>query len=235
MPLKSGYSRATVEANVRTLINEGKSRNQAYAIALEHARESFFKRHPGGALPLNLAYPGGRRMKNPEKKLTQDDIQSMYNRAYIVYWSAFDADNEQKMRQAKKLMREIAKKATWQIWPPIPSSQKRGKNPVPPSKKVQIRDASELYENFTGHKAKILANIKKPDIPDVLVGVGEVDGILYTTVRDGVTEKYIHEFHKDAKPAFCVAPDGSQIFFIGGEYDFTERGIIDRTDPKQQE
>ena len=61
--------------------------------------------------------------------------------------------------------------------------------------------------------------------PDVLVGV------LYTTVRDGKEEKYIHQFKAKDKPLLCVTPDGTQILLVGGAYDFTERGIVDRSDP----
>jgi hypothetical protein len=99
---------------------------------------------------------------------------------------------------------------------------------VPPSKRVQIRDAKKLYSDFTGHKAEIVDTIPRPEIPDVLIYIGECDGLLYTTVRDGKTERYIHEFNGEAKPEFCVSPDGRQIFLIGGLYKFTERGIVDQ-------
>lgn len=102
-------------------------------------------------------------------------------------------------------------------------------NPVPPSKSVQLRDATKLYEDFTGHEGDVIAEVQKPVIPDALLCVGEIDGILYSTVRDGVLEKYIHEFAKKSRPLFCVSPDGTQIVMLGGAYDFTERGIVDRT------
>ena len=105
----------------------------------------------------------------------------------------------------------------------------RGKNPVPPSKHVQRRDAAKLYKNFTGHDALDEVVIDKPELPDVMLVVGDIDGIMYTTVRDGVTEKYVHQFKKSARPLFCVSPDGTQIHLMGGEYDFTERGIVDRS------
>lgn len=40
MPLKKGYSKKTVSSNIRTLLKEGRSRDQAVAIALNIARES---------------------------------------------------------------------------------------------------------------------------------------------------------------------------------------------------
>lgn len=105
----------------------------------------------------------------------------------------------------------------------------RKPNPVPPSKHVQARDAADLYKRFTGHDALDEVHIDKPSIPDVMLVVGDIDGVMYTTVRDGVVEKYIHQFKKKSRPLFCVSPDGKQIHLIGGEYNFTERGIVDGT------
>ena len=62
--------------------------------------------------------------------------------------------------------------------------------------------------------------------------IGECDGVLYTTVRDGVTERYIHEFASGDKPLLCVSPNGKQMLFVGGRYVFTERGIVDLSDKK---
>jgi hypothetical protein len=92
-----------------------------------------------------------------------------------------------------------------------------------------IRKGQKLYEAFSGHVAETVTRTKKPTIPDALVNVGIVDFIGYTTVRDGVREKYIHKFKRTAAPYFCVSPDGRQIFLIDGHYDFTEAGIVDRT------
>lgn len=102
----------------------------------------------------------------------------------------------------------------------------RKTNPAP---LVQAKQAAQLYENFTGHAGAPIARMKAPTIPKALAVIGEVDGILYSTVRDGQLEKYIHKFKKSARPLFCISPDGKQIFFIGGEYKFTERGIIDKS------
>lgn len=102
-------------------------------------------------------------------------------------------------------------------------------NPVPPSKRVQIRDAAALYADFSGHEPEIVGELDKPVIPDVLIGIGEIDGIMYSTIRDGVLEKYIHRFNKKSRPLFAVSPDGKQLFMLGGAYNFTERGIVDET------
>lgn len=112
----------------------------------------------------------------------------------------------------------------------------RKRNPVPPSSsltdagKKMVNAAARLFEDFTGHDAEHVATVDKPEMPDVLLAVGEIDAICYTTVRDGETEKYIHEFKKKCRPQFCVTPDGKQIVLLGGEYTFTDRGIVDGRD-----
>lgn len=91
-----------------------------------------------------------------------------------------------------------------------------------------------LYERFSGHEAEEGIRVKVAPIPKVGVLIGTIDGIMYTTVRDGVVEKYIHQFRASDKPDFVVTPDGKRIFLIGGAYDFTERGIVDKSDKKNR-
>lgn len=93
-----------------------------------------------------------------------------------------------------------------------------------------IDKAIDLVERFKGHDAEELGVFDIPDLPKTVAVIGECDGVLYTTVRDGVTEKYIHKFRAKDKPLLCVSPDGSQILFVGGRYVFTERGIVDLSD-----
>lgn len=98
---------------------------------------------------------------------------------------------------------------------------------VPPSKLAQARKAANIYGDFTGHEPEVVEVVQKPAFPDAVAVIGECDGILYTTVRDGITESYIHKFKKKSRPLFCVSPDGKQLILLGGSYDFTERGIVD--------
>ena len=112
------------------------------------------------------------------------------------------------------------------------------RNPVPPSSRAGMRSATrtdiqkaaDLYQRFSGHDAEEIGRINVPEMPKVGVAIGTVDGIMYSTVRDGVLEKYIHKFHKRDCPLFVVSPDGKSLFLIGGVYNFTERGIVDRSD-----
>lgn len=109
-----------------------------------------------------------------------------------------------------------------------PSSRARVKRPVADD----VGRAALLYERFTGHDAVPIGKVRVPDLPQVATVIGECDGVLYTTVRDGVTERYKHEFRQADKPLLAVTPDGRQLLLIGGEYDFTELGIVDASDRK---
>jgi hypothetical protein len=116
-----------------------------------------------------------------------------------------------------------------------PSSKSRAKTARKNNPSIHgydISDAASLYERFTGHTASEKFSVKVPAYPSAAAVIGTCDGILYTTVRDGVTEKYIHKFRQKDKPLLCVSPDGSQILLIGGAYRFTELGIVDASDKK---
>ena len=112
----------------------------------------------------------------------------------------------------------------------VPRSSRAGKPIRAISRNREVNQAADLYTRFTGHDATEGARVQVPPQPKVAVAIGDVDGILYTTVRDGVTEKYIHKFASRDKPLFCVSPDGKQLLMVGGRYTFTERGIVDKSD-----
>lgn len=173
MPLKKGYSRDTISANVAAMEREGRPRAQAIAIALHEARKSYFKRFPQGALPSWLAPKDGKRL-GPKYK----------------------GNPAPRFHDTEEATREIEK-------------------------------AALLYKDFSGHEGEELGCVEKPVIPDVAVVVGELDGIAYEAVRDGQREKYFHKFSKSSRPLLCVSPDGLQLFIVGGEYNFTDHGIVD--------
>lgn len=118
----------------------------------------------------------------------------------------------------------------------------RGENPVPPSSRLRALDrlpaherreydrAAKLFADFTGHDARPMGYVDAPVAPRVALVVGFCDGVLYTTVRDGKQERYIHEFAKRDRPMLLASPDGKQLMLYGGNYRFTERGIVDRSD-----
>jgi hypothetical protein len=97
---------------------------------------------------------------------------------------------------------------------------------VPPSKRARIAEAIDLYQRFRGDDPEFVETVDVQH-PDVLLIVGHCDGVLYTTERDGVMEKYIHEFKKRARPLLCSSHDGQALYLLGGDFTFTHRGIVD--------
>jgi hypothetical protein len=98
------------------------------------------------------------------------------------------------------------------------------------SARDEFEQAARLYQRFTGHAAAPLADVPAPRVPRVGLAIGTCDGLLYTTVRDGAKEAYIHRFKAADRPLFVVSPDGLQLFLVGGRFRFTERGIVDFSD-----
>lgn len=115
----------------------------------------------------------------------------------------------------------------------VPPSSRAGQAARRITSRKDVQRAADLYERFTGHDAEVIGKFYIPALPKTAVAIGTVDGIMYTTVRDGRTEKYIHKFKAKDKPVFAVTPDGKQILFVGGSYTFTERGIVDDSDPSR--
>jgi len=139
----------------------------------------------------------------------------------------WDCDMPELLKKKHVSKNVRAKKTTKSKKNPVPASSRAGA-----SRRVSdlVDQASDLYERFSGHDPEAIGRINIPKIPRVGVAIGEVDGILYSTIRDGKFEKYIHKFHKKDRPMFIVSPDGKQLFLIGGNYTFTERGIVDASD-----
>jgi hypothetical protein len=90
-----------------------------------------------------------------------------------------------------------------------------------------LQDAKKLFRDFRGDEPQ---NIRKVKIPHTRAGfvIGELDGVLYSTVRDGKPEKYIHEFRKSSRPLLVSSSDGKSIHIVGGRYRVKDSGINDR-------
>jgi len=81
-----------------------------------------------------------------------------------------------------------------------------------------------LFHDFTGDHPEKMRRVKLK-VPKVGLVIGTLDGVDYTTVRDGKTERYHHDFNKRRRPTLAAASDGQSLHILGGEYEFTERGI----------
>ena len=98
---------------------------------------------------------------------------------------------------------------------------------VPLSKTTAIRRAGDLYRDFSGHEPDEVVSIPAPTLPPAVLVIGRLEGVIYSTVRDGENERYIHKFRAASQPLLCASPDGTQLFIVEGRYEFTERGIVD--------
>lgn len=105
--------------------------------------------------------------------------------------------------------------------------KKRHNNPVPLSTLAKVERGMHLFRRFRGTDPQYVDEFTFP-VPDVLMEIGKCDGVLYTTVRDGKREKYVHEFTGRSKPILASSWDGKHIYLIGGHYSFSEEGIKDR-------
>lgn len=91
----------------------------------------------------------------------------------------------------------------------------------------KIKRAAARFKRFTGHDAE-QADPVQFDVPEVALRIGDCLGIMYRTVRDGKTEDYIHRFNPRSRPQLAASEDGSILILLGGAYQFTNRGIVDK-------
>lgn len=98
-------------------------------------------------------------------------------------------------------------------------------NPSP--RESAVESAARRFKEFSGHDAETVERVRVK-VPTAALAVGELDGVLYTTVRDGKRESYIHKFRKNARPLLAASDDGRSLHVLGGAYEFTEAGIEDR-------
>lgn len=201
IPIISGYSRATIQKNLSALVCGGYDRNSAIRHAFNAARASFFKANKHGALPTWLAYPKDRRTFDYYLPNGSPIRDSVVERNPVRELDMSDEEREQIKRDVQK--------------------QLGGKG-------AAVRKSAAMYTDFTGHTDINLDKVAIPHMPDAVVAIGQCDGVLYSTIRDNVAEKYIHKFKARSRPLLAASPDGKQLYLIGGSFNFTDRGIVDK-------
>ena len=88
----------------------------------------------------------------------------------------------------------------------------------------ELAQARRLFETFAGFSPPILVRRRIDRIvPEVLVDLGALRGVIYTKDHRGTRTTYIH-FMDDPPRLMCDA-DGRQIYVLGGSYRITRRGI----------
>lgn len=92
---------------------------------------------------------------------------------------------------------------------------------------ADMSKAARAYKQFRGMDPREVVSVPLPDKPVKSWHMGDVEGIMYKTERDGETQRYMHKFKGDAGPSLVVQDDGKQLYLTGGDYHVTERGIED--------
>lgn len=106
----------------------------------------------------------------------------------------------------------------------------RRKNPVTPhhsTRQMNVIRAIQLFQRFRVQEPKFVEEVSTTFHTEMMA-VGKCVAIEYDTVRKGKVERYRHEFTGKSKPVLAASYDGSQLYFLKGQYDFTDRGIVDR-------
>lgn len=133
------------------------------------------------------------------------------------------ATPKRKARVKKAPKRKVTRKAS------VKKTPKRKTNPVSAkkvSKTHKINQSIKLFRNFRNEEPEFIDSVKM-NIPDVGMVIGKLDGVMYTTTRNGETEKYLHKFTGRSRPTLCASWDGKQLIIVEGNYDFTRDGIVD--------
>jgi len=88
----------------------------------------------------------------------------------------------------------------------------------------RIAEARRVFSAFTGCVPSS-ASLRRIDrvVPDVLVDLGALRGVVYTRDHGGASRTYIH-FMEDP-PRLACDPRGRQLYVLGGSYRITRRGI----------
>ncbi len=95
------------------------------------------------------------------------------------------------------------------------------------SLKKAIGQAVRLYKSFRERDPKSIGKVRLT-IPRAVATIGYVEGIDYRTTHGKKVTLYHHDFAPGSRPLLAVSADGLQLLLLGGRYQFTEQGIVDK-------
>ena len=120
----------------------------------------------------------------------------------------------------------------------IAGGQGRKGRPTPPSRMtrnprrvratpLEERQATQLYQRFHGQAPKRIGHVRV-QLPRMLMRVGPVPFMYYLAPWKGKETLFKHTFAKHARPILAATHNGRALYLVGGSYDFTRDGIVDR-------
>lgn len=90
-----------------------------------------------------------------------------------------------------------------------------------------IGAAVRLYESFREEQPRKVGSVRV-NMPKAVAVMGYVEGIDYRTTHGRKLTLYHHDFEAGSRPLLAVSSDGKQLLLLGGRYQFTEQGIVDK-------
>lgn len=108
------------------------------------------------------------------------------------------------------------------------ATRKARKNPAP--RATDLKGAQRLAARFHGRKPgdDEIYTTAKPTIPDAMANIGQVFAVEYLAERDGTVYRFRHVFRAKSRPQLAVSPDGDFVTMLGGAWQFSEDGFIDK-------
>gem|GEM_PF-2804893 len=110
--------------------------------------------------------------------------------------------------------------------PLVQGKKSASKFAVPGNSNEKIRTGKALYQQFNQFPADRIEHVHHDrQIPQVVVGLGELMGIIYRSDKwqPGQPRTYIH-FLED-KPRLVSNVEGTQLYIVSGNYRITPHGI----------
>jgi hypothetical protein len=90
----------------------------------------------------------------------------------------------------------------------------------------RLRQAIATYRQFhSTAPARVRMARCRRMVPDVLVQLGTLRGLIYSADRTGCGQPQTYIHFMDAPPLLACDPRGTQLFILGGRYRITTRGI----------
>jgi hypothetical protein len=108
----------------------------------------------------------------------------------------------------------------------IVSIRFRGPASRVPNGAESFEPARQLFERFHSFApTQILCRPCRRLIPNVLVKLGQLRGVIYSSDKDqcGRPRTFIH--FMESPPLLASDADGKQLYIVGGKYRVTSRGI----------
>jgi len=152
--VKSGYSRATFNANYAALSRSGVDRNTAIYTAACFARKCYFARFPHGALPQWLCFPKTARLS---------DLYDKQGKPHIIESNPSEAGlPPAALAQAKRLYRGFTGKS--------PRTLKRTTIPAPPKVGLAIGKILGIIYSVDATNERFKHEFSSKARPTLIVG-----------------------------------------------------------------